>query len=83
MGEIGNRGHRAEQPPWRGADQAEDVRPVAVDSTHGVDQGRAGHAIEHVVASHGRFHIVEKFEEAMRRTVIRLDSRTRPRASES
>lgn len=39
--------------------------------------------IERVVASRGRFHVVEKFEEAMRRTVVRLDSRRRPTPSKS
>jgi hypothetical protein len=39
--------------------------------------------IERVVSDRGRFRIVKKFQEAMRRTVIRLDPRARPRPSES
>ncbi len=38
--------------------------------------------IERVVADAGRFRIVEKFHEAVRRTVVRLDPR-RPAPSES
>lgn len=36
--------------------------------------------IEHVVSTRGRFHVVEKFQAAVRRTVIRLDPRRRPAA---
>jgi hypothetical protein len=39
--------------------------------------------IEQVVADRGRFHVVEKMQEVVRRTVIRLDPRNRPRTSES
>ena len=39
--------------------------------------------IEQVVADRGRFQVVEKMQELVRRTVIRLDPRTRPRPSES
>lgn len=39
--------------------------------------------IEQVVADRGRFHVVEKMQEVVRRTVIRLDPRNRPRPSES
>jgi hypothetical protein len=39
--------------------------------------------IEQVVSDRGRFQVVEKMGEVMRRTVIRLDPRTRPRPSES
>jgi hypothetical protein len=39
--------------------------------------------IEQVVSDRGRFHVVEKMGEVVRRTVIRLDPRTRPRPSES
>jgi hypothetical protein len=35
------------------------------------------------VSARGRFHIVEKFQDAVRRTVVRLDPRNRPRPSES
>ena len=34
--------------------------------------------IERMVSDRGRFRIVEKFQAAMRRTVIRLDQRSRP-----
>jgi hypothetical protein len=39
--------------------------------------------IEQVVADRDRFQVVEKMQEVVRRTVIRLDPRTRPRPSES
>jgi hypothetical protein len=39
--------------------------------------------IEDVVSDRGRFQVVEKVGEVVRRTVIRLDPRTRPRPSES
>ena len=40
--------------------------------------------IEEVVSDRGRFQVVEKTKEAVRRTVIRLDPRNRrPRPSES
>lgn len=39
--------------------------------------------IEQVVSERGRFQVVEKLGEVVRRTVIRLDPRTRPRPSES
>jgi hypothetical protein len=41
--------------------------------------------IERIVADRGRFRIVEKVQEAVRRTVVRLDPRSRrpPRPSES
>jgi hypothetical protein len=39
--------------------------------------------IEQVVSDRGRFQVVEKMGEVVRRTVIRLDPRTRPRPSES
>lgn len=39
--------------------------------------------IERVVSDRGRFRIVEKFQTVVRRTVTRLDPRTRPRPSES
>ena len=39
--------------------------------------------IERVVSDRGRFHIVEKVQDAVRRTVVRLDPRNRPRPSES
>jgi hypothetical protein len=39
--------------------------------------------IERVVSDRGRFRIVEKFQETVRRTVVRLDPRSRPAPSES
>jgi hypothetical protein len=39
--------------------------------------------IEQVVSDRGRFQVVEKMGEIVRRTVIRLDPRTRPKPSES
>jgi hypothetical protein len=36
--------------------------------------------IERVVSDRGRFEVVEKFEDAVRRTVVRLDPRSRPTA---
>ena len=38
--------------------------------------------IERVVADRGRFRIVEKVQDVVRATVIRLDPRNRPRPSE-
>jgi hypothetical protein len=39
--------------------------------------------IERVVSDRGRFRIVEKFQAAVRRTVVRLNPRRRPAPSES
>jgi hypothetical protein len=39
--------------------------------------------IEQVVSDRGRFQVVEKMGEIVRRTVIRLDPRARPKPSES
>lgn len=39
--------------------------------------------IEQIVSDRARFQVVEKMGEVVRRTVIRLDPRTRPRPSES
>jgi hypothetical protein len=39
--------------------------------------------IERVVSDRGRFRIVEKMHAAVRRTVVRLDPRSRPAPSES
>jgi hypothetical protein len=39
--------------------------------------------VERVVSHRGRFQIVEKVQEAMRQTVIRLDPRRRPAPTES
>jgi hypothetical protein len=39
--------------------------------------------IEHVVSDRGRFHVVEKVQAAVRRTVIRLDPRKRPATGET
>jgi hypothetical protein len=38
--------------------------------------------IERVVSDRGRFRVVEKFQDTVRRTVVRLDPR-QPRPSES
>jgi transcription initiation factor TFIID subunit TAF12 len=38
--------------------------------------------IERVIADRGRFRIVEKVQDVVRATVIRLDPRSRPRPSE-
>ena len=43
--------------------------------------GHEQHDIERVVSDRGRFHVVEKLHDAVRRTVIRLNPR--PTASES
>jgi hypothetical protein len=39
--------------------------------------------IERVVSDHGRFRIVDKFQAAVRRTVVRLHRRNRPAPNES
>ena len=39
--------------------------------------------IEQVVSDRGRFRVVDKVEAVVRRTVMRLDSRHKPAASES
>jgi hypothetical protein len=38
--------------------------------------------IEHVVSDHGRFHVVEKMQATVRRTVVRLDPRRRSAPAE-
>ncbi len=49
-----------------------------------VEPGHEQGDIERVVADRGRFRIVEKVQDAMRRTVVRLDPRRRrPAPSES
>jgi hypothetical protein len=48
-----------------------------------VAPGHEERDIERVVSDRGRFRIVEKFQRAVRRTVVRLDPRTGPRQSES
>jgi len=40
--------------------------------------GHEQHDIERVVSDRGRFHVVEKFHDAVRRTVIRLNPRPAP-----
>ena len=45
--------------------------------------GHEQHDIERVVSDRGRFRVVEKFQAVMRRTVVRLDPRSRPAPSES
>jgi hypothetical protein len=39
--------------------------------------------IERVIAERGRFHVVEKVQDAVRRTVVRLDPRRRSAPAES
>ena len=60
----------------------EDVR-AEVDDLPPRSGARASPTSSSVVSDRGRFQVVEKMEEAVRRTVIRLDPRTRPRPSES
>lgn len=45
--------------------------------------GHAEHDIERVVSDRGRFQVVEKVQEAVRRTVVRLDPRNRPAPGET
>jgi hypothetical protein len=40
--------------------------------------GHEQHDIERVVSDRGRFHVVEKLHDAVRRTVIRLNPRASP-----
>jgi hypothetical protein len=55
----------------------------AEPTTFLVSPGHEQRDIEQVVSDRGRFRIVDKFQAAVRRTVVRLDSRHRPAASES
>jgi hypothetical protein len=48
-----------------------------------VQPGHEEDDIERVVSDRGRFRIVDKVHDAVRRTVIRLDSRDRPAPSET
>jgi hypothetical protein len=59
----------------------EEVR--AEPTTFLVMPGHEERDIERVVSDRGRFRIVDKFHAAVRRTVVRLDPRSRPRPSES
>ncbi|HEY2183281.1 MAG TPA: hypothetical protein VGH18_03850 [Gaiellaceae bacterium] len=59
----------------------EEVR--AEPTTFLVVPGHEESDIERVVSDLGRFRIVDKFQAAVRRTVVRLDPRRRPRPSES
>lgn len=53
--------------------------PTTFLVTPGHEQGD----IERVVSDRGRYRVVDKFQTAVRRTVVRLDPRNRPAASES
>lgn len=59
----------------------EDVR--SEPTTFLLAPGHAEEDIEQVVADRGRFQIVEKFQAAVRRTVIRLNPRGRTAPSET
>jgi hypothetical protein len=59
----------------------EEVR--AEPTTFLVAPGHEESDIERVVSDLGRFRIVDKFQAAMRRTVVRLDPRRRAAPSES
>jgi hypothetical protein len=59
----------------------EEVREDA--ATFLVVPGHEHGDIERVVSDRGRFRIVEKVQEAVRRTVLRLDPRSGPAPSES
>lgn len=58
----------------------EEVR--AEPTTFLVVPGHEAGDIERVVSDRGRFRVVEKFQAVMRRTVVRLDPRSRPAAGE-
>ena len=62
-------------------DEYERVRADA--TTFLVLPGHEQEDIERVISDRGRFQIVEKFQAAVRRTVVRLDPRRRPAPSES
>ena len=51
--------------------------PTTFLVTPGHEQGD----IERVISDRGRFRIVEKFQAVVRRTVVRLDPRSRPATS--
>ena len=59
----------------------EEVR--AESTTFLIEPGHEQGDIERVVSDRGRFRIVEKVQQAVRRTVERLDGRNRPSPSES
>lgn len=59
----------------------ENVR--AEPTTFLVAPGHEQGDIERVVSDRGRYRVVDKFQTAVRRTVVRLDPRNRPAASES
>jgi len=59
----------------------EEVR--AEPTTFLVVPGHEQADIEHVVADRDRFRIVDKVQAVVRRTVVRLDPRSRPAPSES
>lgn len=55
----------------------------AQSTTFLVVPGHEQDDIEHVVSDRGRFRVVEKFQAAVRRTVVRLDPRNRAAPSET
>ena len=59
----------------------EEVR--AEPTTFLVVPGHEQRDIERVISDRGRFRIVDKFQAAVRRTVVRLDPRGGPAASQS
>jgi hypothetical protein len=64
------------------ASPAEYEEARAESTTFLVVPGHEEGDIERVVSDRGRFRVVEKFRAAMRRTVVRLDRRSRPAPSE-
>jgi hypothetical protein len=64
------------------ATPAEYERVRAKPTTFLLAPGHGQPDIEHVVSQRGRFHVVEKVQSAVRRTVIRLDPRRRSAPAE-
>ena len=65
------------------ASLAEYERVRAEPTTFLVAPGHEQDDIERVVSDRGRFRVVEKFQAAVRRTVVRLNPRNRAAPSES
>jgi hypothetical protein len=63
------------------ASLAEYEQVRADPTTFLVTPGHERGDIERVISDRGRFRIVEKFQAAVRRTVVRLDPRSRPATS--
>jgi uncharacterized protein (DUF1499 family) len=64
------------------ASLAEYEKVRAEPTTFLVTPGHEQNDIERVIADRGGFRIVDKFQAAMRRTVVRLDPRSRPAPGE-